>query len=190
MQQPYLKCLESVWERLHPDEKGGHYDGWWVVGAVVATCWQISCRVKKVRIKSEQMGRGKFKIKKVESWKHTITLRVLHLFISLDEHLSPFLRLSSHWFRKVTESCRVWQIQCLSRSGINLTSNHFYHPLPSNKKIITNTSCCVMLPLIDSQLGPRERLDIASDHCTSSQQWCSDASGTQSYLFPLSGWQK
>lgn len=42
------------------------------------------------------------------------------------------------------------------------------------------------VPLTGSQLKSRERLDTASGHCMFAQQWCSDASSTQSYLFPLS----
>lgn len=43
------------------------------------------------------------------------------------------------------------------------------------------------LPLTGSQLGPRGTLDTALGRCMSSQQEYSDASGTQSYLSPLSG---
>lgn len=50
-------------------------------------------------------------------------------------------------------------------------------------------SLCVALPLTGSQLGPRGRLDTALGHCMSFQQWYSDASSIQSYLFPLSGGQ-
>ena len=50
------------------------------------------------------------------SWLHTFHLCILYLLISLYVHLFPFLCLSTHWLGQVTESCRIHQIQSLSRT--------------------------------------------------------------------------
>lgn len=115
--RPHLQSLEGVWKGLHPDKKGGYNDGWGVVGTVVALRRQVSYWEKVRWIKITERTVKKNKTKKQAKWGsdiYTIPLHSLHFFISLDEHLSPLLRLSSHWLRQVTESCRIWQIEGLS----------------------------------------------------------------------------
>lgn len=46
---------------------------------------------------------------------NTFPLGVLNFFVSLDEHVPPLLRLSSHWLRQVTESVRVGQVEGLDQ---------------------------------------------------------------------------
>lgn len=127
--RPHLQCLEGVWKRLHPDKEGGYYDGRGVVGTVVALCRQIFYGVKVCWMKSTVNSKRK-KEWKVRSWNHTFPFNVPNFFISLDEHLSPFLCLSSHWLREVTESCGIWKIERLSRIEINQTCNTFITPPP------------------------------------------------------------
>lgn len=45
--------------------------------------------------------------------KPTFNLTAPNFLISLNEHLLPFLCLSSHWFRKITESVGIGQIEGL-----------------------------------------------------------------------------
>ena len=79
-QRPHLQCLESVWKRFHPDKEGGYDDGWWVVGAVVASCWHISYRVKVCWIKRIVKSKGK------EEW-HELATYLPPLY-SLPPHIS------------------------------------------------------------------------------------------------------
>lgn len=80
---------------------------------------------------------------KVKSWLHTFTLNVLYFFISLHEHLPPFLRLRSHWLRQVTESCGIWQIKRLWRTD----TNHYPSPALTIWMFKTKMSLCVWADL-------------------------------------------